>query len=114
MSSVDGVSVVSEGPTMRKYRYRTSFLLITASYTGLIGLITIIIAFSSPYWLSSHKYTYSSFVRLGKFHSYSYSLIIKFIYYFCFFFDKQDYGHFVLIIISEHILFENNVLFVKS
>ncbi|OTF79630.1 hypothetical protein BLA29_008940 [Euroglyphus maynei] len=68
MSSVDGVSVVSEGPTMRKYRYRTSFLLITASYTGLFGLITIIIAFSSPYWLSSHKYTYSSFVRLDIHH----------------------------------------------
>ncbi|XP_027197216.1 uncharacterized protein LOC113791619 [Dermatophagoides pteronyssinus] len=65
MSSVDGVSVISEGPTMRKYRYRTSFLLIAASYTGLFGLITIIIAFSSPYWLSAHKYTYSSFVRLG-------------------------------------------------
>lgn len=84
MSSVDGVSVISEGPTMRKYRYRTSFLLIAASYTGLFGLITIIIAFSSPYWLSAHKYTYSSFVRLGKLYFRLLILIIKFIYYsFC-------------------------------
>lgn len=59
------LSVISEGPTMRKYRHRTSYLLLTASYIGLLGLLTIIIAFSSPYWLSSHKYTYSSFVRLG-------------------------------------------------
>ncbi|KPM03812.1 hypothetical protein QR98_0022470 [Sarcoptes scabiei] len=64
-SMADGdLSVISEGPTMRKYRHRTSYLLLTASYIGLLGLLTIIIAFSSPYWLSSHKYTYSSFVRL--------------------------------------------------
>ena len=65
-SSMDGASVVSEGPTTRKYRFKTSFLLLTASYIGLFGLIAIIISFSSPYWLSSFKNVYSDFKRLGK------------------------------------------------
>lgn len=64
-SSMDGASVVSEGPTTRKYRFKTSFLLLTASYIGLFGLIAIIISFSSPYWLSSFKNVYSDFKRLG-------------------------------------------------
>lgn len=66
-SSMDGASVVSEGPTSRKYRFKTSFLLLTASYVALFGLIAVIVSFSSPYWYSSYKYTYSHFVRLGKF-----------------------------------------------
>lgn len=65
MSSMDGASVVSEGPTTRKYRFKTSIYLLGAAYVGLLGLVLLVVAFFSPYWLASHKYTYSSFVRLG-------------------------------------------------
>jgi len=64
MSSLSGGSSrMSDLPP--KYRLKTSYSLIVASYVALLALITLIIAFASPYWLSSHKYTYSSFVRLG-------------------------------------------------
>lgn len=69
---MDGASVVSDGPTTRKYRFKTSLLFLSASYVGVFGLITIVVAFSSPYWMSSHKHTYSNFVRQG-----SYVLILS-------------------------------------
>jgi len=47
------------------YRLKTSYTLLVASYICLLALITLIISFSSPYWLSSHQYTYKNFVRLG-------------------------------------------------
>ncbi|CAG2183939.1 unnamed protein product, partial [Oppiella nova] len=64
MSTISGGSSrMSDIPP--KYRLKTSYTLIVASYVALLALITLIISFASPYWLSSHKYTYSSFVRLG-------------------------------------------------
>jgi hypothetical protein len=48
-----------------KYRLKTSYSLLVSSYVALLALITLIVSFASPYWLSSHKYTYKNFVRLG-------------------------------------------------
>ena len=61
--SRDGSSRSSDIPA--KYRLKTSYTLLAASYVSLLALITLIISFASPYWLSAHKYVYKNFVRLG-------------------------------------------------
>jgi len=64
MSSLSGGSSrLSDIPP--KYRLKTSYSLLVSSYVALLALITLIVSFASPYWLSSHKYTYKNFVRLG-------------------------------------------------
>ena len=46
-------------------KLRVSRGLVAASVLCLIAWILLLIAFASPYWLSSYAITYSPFVRLG-------------------------------------------------
>lgn len=60
----------------KKFRLNLSQRLHKTAVTAFITYLILLIAFSSPYWLSSHKFTDSAFKRLG-------------LWDFCF----QDYRH---------------------
>lgn len=49
----------------RKERFKVTRRLSAGAIVALVAWIFLLIAFASPYWLSSYKYTYSEFVRLG-------------------------------------------------
>ncbi|KAI1305210.1 hypothetical protein HDE_01540 [Halotydeus destructor] len=64
MSSLSGsVETADGGRVSMKVKISKRFLV--AAILSLIAWILLIIAFASPYWLSSYQYTYSAFVRLG-------------------------------------------------
>ncbi|RWS25553.1 hypothetical protein B4U80_02775 [Leptotrombidium deliense] len=65
VSTISGGSVETEDRIRRDEKSKISRQLTIGSLVCLLSWILLIIAFSSPYWLSSYKYTYSSFVRLG-------------------------------------------------
>lgn len=67
MSSLSGGSAdtATEGVQRVAVSAKASRRLISASVISVISFVLLLIAFASPYWLSSYKYTYSPFVRLG-------------------------------------------------
>lgn len=55
----------TEGTRNSKAPVRASKRLIFGAILCLITWMLLLIAFASPYWLSSYSHTYSPFVRLG-------------------------------------------------
>lgn len=64
------------GETSKKFRLRLSQRLHWTAVLAFISYLILLISFASPYWLSSYKFTDSTFKRLG-------------LWDFCF----QDYRH---------------------
>jgi hypothetical protein len=65
MSTVSGNSVETAEGTRVTIKVKTTRRLMLAAIVSLVSWSLLLIAFASPYWLSSYRYTYSPFVRLG-------------------------------------------------
>ena len=63
VSSYGAGSVDTDCPHHKRVRVSKGF--VAASLLCLLSWILLLIAFASPYWLSSYAITYSPFVRLG-------------------------------------------------
>ncbi|RWS09089.1 uncharacterized protein B4U79_01739 [Dinothrombium tinctorium] len=65
LSTISGGSIETVDRIRKNANSYISRQMYIAALVCLLAWILLIIAFASPYWLSSYKYTYSSFVRLG-------------------------------------------------
>jgi len=81
LSTVSQESLELAGRLKLADRFKITNRLIVGSVITLFSWILLLISFASPYWLSSYRHTFSSFIRLG-------------LWDFCFHDYRHPYYHF--------------------